>query len=116
VLLIRAARVLHGMSARGWLPAALGRVHPRRRTPLLATALVTACALLLAWWLPLVSLAGVTSGLLLAVFALVHLALLRIRRRCAPPPGVRALPAAVPVLGFVLSVLLLLLQLVELLR
>ncbi len=115
VLLIRAARVLHGMSTRGWLPAGLGRVHPVRRTPLRATVVVTLVTLVLAWWLPLVSLAEATSGMLLVVFALIHLALLRIRRKSAPPPGVRALPAAVPAVGFVLSVLLLALQLYEVL-
>ena len=34
VLLIRAARVLHGLSARGWLPAGLGRGHPVRPPPM----------------------------------------------------------------------------------
>lgn len=110
VLLIRAARVLHGMSGRGWLPAALGRVHPVRRTPLAATAVVTAAALALALALPLVSLARATSAAILAVFALVNLALLRIRRRAPAPPGVRVYPAAVPLAGCVLSLLLLAFQ------
>lgn len=111
VLLIRATRVLHGMSARGWLPAAFGRVHPVRRTPLLATAVVTAATLGLALALPLVSLARATSAAILVVFALINLALLRIRRRSPAPPGVRVYPAAVPLAGFVLSLLLLAFQL-----
>lgn len=111
VLLIRAARVLHGMSARGWLPAAFGRVHPVRRTPMLATAVVTAATLFLALALPLVSLARATSAAILVVFALINLALLRIRRRAPAPPGVRVYPALVPLAGFVLSLLLLAFQL-----
>lgn len=113
VLLIRAARVLHGMSAQGWLPAALGGVHPVRRTPLLATFVVTAATLALALALPLVSLARATSAVILVVFALINLALLRIRRRVPAPPGVRTYPAAVPMVGFVLSLLLLGFQLAE---
>lgn len=114
VLLIRAARVLHGMSVRGWLPAALGRVHPARRTPMIATAVATAATLVLALALPLVSLARATSAAILVVFALINLALLRLRRRSPAPPGVRAWPAAVPAAGFVLSLLLLGFQLAEL--
>ncbi|GIK25477.1 MAG: amino acid permease [Rhodocyclales bacterium] len=111
VLLIRAARVLHGMSVRGWLPAALGRVHPSRRTPLAATAAVTLATLALALALPLVSLARATSAAILVVFVLINLALLRIRRRAPAPPGVRTYPAAVPLAGCVLSLLLLAYQL-----
>lgn len=114
VLLIRAARVLHGLSARGWLPAGLGRVHPVRRTPMLATAVVTAATLVLALALPLASLARATSAAILVVFCLINLALLRIRRRIPAPPGVRVYPAAVPLVGCVLSLLLLAVQLAEL--
>lgn len=114
VLLIRAARVLHGLSARGWLPAGLGRVHPVRRTPMLATAIVTAATLVLALALPLASLARATSAAILVVFCLINLALLRIRRRIPAPPGVRVYPAAVPLVGCVLSLLLLAVQLAEL--
>lgn len=114
VLLIRAARVLHGLSARGWLPAGLGRVHPVRRTPMLATAVVTAATLVLALALPLVSLARATSAAILVVFCLINLALLRIRRRVPAPPGVRGYPAVVPLAGCVLSLLLLAVQLAEL--
>lgn len=113
VLLIRAARVLHGMSARGWLPAALGRVHAVTRTPLLATAAVTFGTLALAIALPLVSLAKATSAAILVVFALINLSLLRIKRRRPAPAGVRGYPKAVPATGFVLSLLLLGFELVE---
>lgn len=116
VLIIRAARVLHGMSAQGWLPAAFGRVHPVRRTPLLSTAAVTAATLVLALALPLVSLAKATSAAILVVFALINLALVRIKRRAAAPTGVHSYPLAVPVTGFVLSLLLLGFQVAELVR
>ena len=98
VQMIMGARVLYGMSRRRWLPAALGRVHPRTRTPLAATALVTATVLALALWVPLVGLAGATSTLVLLVFSLVNAALIRVRRRPLPP-GVRAWPAWVPWAG-----------------
>lgn len=116
VLIIRAARVLHGMSTQGWLPAALGRVHPVRRTPLLSTAAATVATLALALALPLVSLAKATSAAILVVFALINLALVRIQRRQPAPPGVRSYPAAMPATGFVLSLLLLGFQVADLVR
>ena len=87
-----AARVIYGLARRGHLPAPLARVHPRTRTPLLATALVAIAIVPLALLVPLTPLAEMTSLATLAVFAVVNLALLRLRYR-----GVEALVAHVTV-------------------
>jgi len=50
VPMVMGARMLYGMIRRRWLPAALGRVHPRTRTPVIATAVVTGPVLGLALW------------------------------------------------------------------
>lgn len=113
---IMAARVLYGMSRAGWLHGAFGRVHPRTRTPLLATACVTASVLILALWLPLVTLAKATSLIILVVFALINLALVRIKRRLPRPAGIRVYPLWIPLLGFVATGGFVLFQLGELLR
>jgi amino acid transporter len=99
VQMIMGARMLYGMSRRHWLPESLGRVHPRTRTPLRATALVTGLVLALALWVPLVGLAGATSTLVLVVFSLVNAALIRLKRRTPAPAGVRPWPAWVPWAG-----------------
>jgi amino acid transporter len=99
IQIVKAARVLYGMADQGVLPAALARVHPRTRTPLLPTALVTAGAALLAAAFPLATLAELTSSVTLVVFALANVALVALKRR---EPGVRApvrVPLAVPVVG-----------------
>ncbi len=103
VQIIKCARVLYGMSEAGWLPRWLGRVHARRRTPHYATALVTVAVLVLALWLPLVTLAKATSFTVLIVFTLIHITLLRVKRLEPAPPGVRAYPAWIPAAGFVLT-------------
>ena len=87
----------------GLLPAALGRVSRTTRTPLTATALITAVILVLAVALPIVPLAQATSALTLAIFAVVNLALWRVKRRDPQPPGIFAVPAWVPVAGFLVS-------------
>lgn len=99
IQIIMASRVLYGMSRQGWLPARLGRVNARTRTPLTATALVCVIILLFALWLPLLELAKLTSLVTLTVFTLVNLALWRIKARHGAAPGVRCVPYWVPVLG-----------------
>lgn len=103
IQLIMASRVLYGMSRKGWIPAVLSRVNPHTRTPLPATCLVVMATAVLALLVPLVTLASITSFVVLLVFASVNLALIRIKRREPSPVGVRAYPHWVPVLGFATS-------------
>jgi APA family basic amino acid/polyamine antiporter len=56
-----------------------------------------------ALWLPLATLAEVTSFLALLVFAAVNLALFRIKRRDGPAAGLATVPIWVPVAGFIAS-------------
>jgi len=116
IQIVMAARVLYGLSVMAQLPTVLGRVSARTRTPLLATFLVTALVLALALTGRLAPLAEMTSVTMLVVFALVNLALWRIKRRDPGPPGVRALPLWVPVAGFLVSVGFVLGEAVQLVR
>lgn len=76
-----ASRVLYGMARQGDLPRILGRVGRRTATPLIATALVAAISMTFALTAPIKPLAAATSVATLAVFALVNLALIQIRRK-----------------------------------
>jgi APA family basic amino acid/polyamine antiporter len=107
--IILAARVAYGLAVQGALPARLGDVHPWTRTPLLATALVTLVAILLAVTLPIDRLAEWTSRLMLGIFALVNASLVLLKRRGdVAPPGTFVVPVIVPVLGVLSSIALLL--------
>ena len=103
VQVIKASRVLYGLADQGALPRRLARVHPRRRTPLLATGLATGAAALLALAFPLEALATLTSLVTLGTFALADLALVVVKRRDPHPPGVRTWPAWIPATGFAVS-------------
>ncbi len=111
VQIIMGSRVLYGLARQGSLPAWLGSVNAVTRTPLLATLVASGIVLLLALLLPLQHLADITARLTLAVFALVNLALVRIKARdVAPPPGF-AVPAWVPWAGFAVCLALIVLDL-----
>lgn len=83
VQIVMASRVIYGLASRGQLPAVLSSVHPRTHTPLKATLLAGAIMLTLALLGNLAILAEITSVLMLGVFALVNVALLRLKLKTA---------------------------------
>ena len=104
IQIIKAARVFYGMSCNGWLPPFFGVVNPRTRTPLRSTVIAGGTVLVLALLLPLVSLAKLTSAMVLVVFALVNLALIRIKRLGPALERAWTVPAWVPWLGAAASI------------
>jgi len=107
IQIIMVSRILYGMSRQGWLPPVFGRTSARTHTPVLATVLVCVGIITFALWFPLAILAGITSFLILIVFALVNLSLVRIKRREEAGSTVATYPVWIPVAGLVLSLLLL---------
>jgi amino acid transporter len=74
-----------------------------------------AAVLTLALWLPLETLARITSFIILIVFSLINLSLLRIKRRDPHPAGVRVIPGWIPWAGFLSSSAFVLYQLAAML-
>lgn len=115
IQVIMVSRMLYGMSREGWLPAALGRVSPRTHTPWVATLLTATFQLFLTLALPLLTLAKTTSFITLCAFALVNLALWRIKGRPVSEPAAVSVPRWVPLLGFLASTGFVVFQLLQLL-
>jgi amino acid transporter len=113
IQIIMSSRVLYGMSRQGWLHVVFSRVHPVTRTPLMATALVTGLVLILALWLPIVTLAKATSLIVLVVFTLVNLALVRIKRRAPKTKRGPCFPLWVPLAGFLANGVFVLYQILD---
>jgi amino acid transporter len=104
IQMIMASRVIYGLADQRELPGGLAWVHPRTRTPMVATGLVAGAILILALGFPLERLAETTSVIVLVVFTLVNLALVMIKRRGTPAPeGVRTYPIWIPAIGFAAS-------------
>ena len=103
IQIILASRVLYGMSQRRWLPAVLGRVNARTRTPLVSTALVVGAVLGLGLAFPMEELAQATTLATLVVFTLINASLVGLKRRGPTPQGAPSMPVWVPATGFVVS-------------
>ncbi len=112
IQIIMASRMLYGMSAAGWLPGVLAQISPRTGTPVVATVIAASGVLLFALALPLATLAKATSTIVLVVFALVNLALIKIKRRDPAPSGARVYAGWIPWGGLFLSLVLLFFHLV----
>ncbi|HEX7776224.1 MAG TPA: amino acid permease [Parvibaculum sp.] len=111
VQIVMLSRLFYGMARSGQLPAWLGRIHARTRTPagatLVAGAIVLAAALLVPFERLLVS----ANALTLLLFAVVDMALWRVKRKEPAMPGAFTVPAAVPPIAAALSIVLMLSEL-----
>lgn len=111
IQIIMASRIFYGMAKKGWLWQKLANINNKTQTPVTATVLVIAIVLTLALWIPLETLAKMTSFLVLTVFALVNAALVIIKYKEATPSEVINIPLWVPVIGALTSSSLVLFQL-----
>ena len=102
--MLMASRLIYGMAKQRVLPPLLGKVHPGRRTPWVAIIFTTALAFCLIIYVSYANpdavavLGGTTALLLLAVFAVVNVAVLILRKDPPPDDAFRA-PSVLPILG-----------------
>ncbi len=100
IQMIMASRVLFGLSRQKSLPAVLGYVHPKTRTPLVATGLVAVAVLIFALFLPIEKLATLTSSLMLIVFVVINTALFWLKmQESSAPSDIYEVPMIVPIIG-----------------
>ncbi|MFC8042223.1 APC family permease [Nocardia sp. NPDC057353] len=97
--MLMASRLLYGMARQHVLPRAFGAVHPRRHTPHISIVFTTLLALALILFVGQVpELGGTTALLLLAVFTIVNVAVLVLRRDPVEHKHFRT-PTFLPVIG-----------------
>ncbi len=112
VQIVMGSRVLYGMAQQGLAPAYFKTIHPKTRTPIVATLFFSIILLAIAIWLPIVMLAKITSFVILTIFALVNLSLcvIKLRHFQDGTKGYINIPVIVPVLGVILCLGFILLQ------
>lgn len=103
--IMMASRLCYGMANERILPRAMGRVLPRRRTPVVGIVFVSLLAIGLVSTGEIEGLGDTTAFLLLCVFAVVNVAVLVLRRDPVEHAHFRA-PTVLPVLGAVTALVL----------
>jgi APA family basic amino acid/polyamine antiporter len=113
--MLMASRLIYGMAKQHVLPPVLGTVHPGRRTPWVAIVFTTSIAFGLILYVTafagdsaISTLGGTTSLLLLAVFGVVNVAVLVLRKDVQADGAHFKTPTWLPVVGFVASLYLVL--------
>jgi basic amino acid/polyamine antiporter, APA family len=113
ISILMASRLIYGMARQRVLPAVLGTVSSARRSPWVAILLTTAIAFGLILYVTALAnvdaievLGGTTSLLLLAVFAMVNIAVLVLRRDVRKSRRHFRTPTPLPVVGCLASLYL----------
>jgi len=113
VQMIMASRVLYGMGKQGLIHKLFARVNHYTRTPLFATFMVCLIILTLALFFPVESLAKSASLVILAVFFLINLSLIFIKKRIGPDPESFYVPIIIPVIGTILCFIICIVEFVK---
>ncbi|MGX1887166.1 APC family permease [Streptomyces sp. NPDC055287] len=103
--IMMASRLCYGMANERILPRGMGRVLPRRRTPVVGIVFVSLLAIGLVSTGEIAGLGDTTAFLLLCVFTVVNIAVLVLRRDRVEHKHFRT-PTALPVLGAITSLIL----------
>lgn len=116
IQLIMVSRIFFGMSGQGWLPKAFNAVSTRTKTPVFATVTATLIVYLFTLWLPLLTLAELTSFFIFIIFTIVNISLIKIKLETKSEKvddKLFIIPLWVPVLAVVFNILMLVLQIVN---
>ncbi|MEA3353258.1 MAG: amino acid permease [Campylobacterota bacterium] len=107
IQLIMVSRILFGMSKEGWLPSAFNKLNPNTRTPVNATIFVSVLVYIATLWLPLLTLAELTSFVIFIIFSIVNLSLIKIKYSSTETKNIFTIPIWVPAIGIVLNMFIL---------
>ena len=88
------------------MPDGLATINNRFHTPVNATVITALLIMVLAMTIPLVSLASVTSLVVLLIFALVNAALISVKLKGPPGADAVQVPMLVPILGLLTTIAL----------
>ena len=104
IQLIMASRVVYGLSCKNWLPKIFSDISPLTNTPIKATLFVGFISLFFTLFFDLITLAELTSTLLLIIFTLINISLIFIKRKNPISEGIYTVPLWVPWCAIFLNV------------
>lgn len=109
---VMGSRVLYGMAEKDMAPGIFHRLNATTRTPIWSTLFMAIFIIALALSFSLAALGKATVFILIIVFTLCNLSLIVIKRRNPNPEKVKTYPMAVPVIGFILSLWILVMEII----
>ena len=115
IQIIMVSRVFYGMSMNKWIPPIFSKVNERTRTPIFATIYASISVLIFTLWLPILTLANLTSFLIFVVFTLMNIALIKIKLQKKSPINIISYPMYVPIIGIIINITILAIQFISLL-
>lgn len=107
VQIIMASRLIYGMAKQENAPKLFAIIYQKTQTPVYATVLVIVIILGFAYTLPIVTLAKLTSSIMLCVFIMVHGALIKIKLTEKKKPNTFSMPLIFPIISLCLTLLFL---------
>ena len=107
IQIIMVSRLLYGMGKNQWIPSIFSKVNEKTRTPIFSTVFASIVILIFSLWLPIVTLASLTSFFIFIIFTLMNLALIKIKRENPNPEGILLVPVWIPIIGIIVNVTLL---------
>lgn len=111
IQIIMVSRLLYGMGMNDWIPKVFTTLNQTTRTPIFATVFASLTVLIFTLWLPIITLASLTSFFIFIIFTLMNIALIKIKLQDPNPVNIISYPIYIPIIGVVLNVILLLIQL-----
>lgn len=102
--IIMSTRVIYSMGDKNGVPQVLASVNKTTKTPLLATLISTGVAMAFALFLPLETLASITSMVMLLVFVAANASLIKLERH--EPKAPFDTPKSLPWIALVLCIIL----------
>jgi APA family basic amino acid/polyamine antiporter len=110
IQIIMVSRLFYGMANNSWLPKIFASVNAKTNTPIFATIVATIIILIFALWLPLLTLASLTSFFIFIIFTFMNIALIKIKLQEEICEDTICIPMFVPVIGTILNLILLAIQ------
>ncbi len=111
IQIIMVSRLFYGMGENNWLPKVFSTINEKTRTPIFSTIVASFLVLVFTLWLPIITLASLTSFFIFIIFTLMNLALIKIKRNEPNPEGILVYPIWIPILGVIVNICLLVVQL-----
>lgn len=110
IQIIMVSRLLYGMGMNKWIPSVFTKVNKTTRTPIFSTIFASVLVLIFTLWLPIVTLAKLTSFFIFIIFTMMNVALIKIKFQNPNPEGIITYPMYIPIIGIIVNLILLFIQ------